>query len=163
MLPLEKLEQLSKRYVELDELMCRPDVLSDRNQLSKLTKERSDLEPLIQAFSRYREVARKIKEDEEAMTDPELRELVQAELPELETERGSLEQRIQLLLLPTDPNDKKNVILEIRGGEGGEEAALFAADLFRMYARYAETKGWKIEILSQSESTTGGLKECIAL
>ena len=163
MLPLEKLEQLSKRYTELDELMCRPDVLSDRNQLSKLTKERSDLEPLVQAFSRYREVAKKIKEDEEALGDPELRELAELELPELQTERGTLEQQIQLLLLPTDPNDKKNVVLEIRGGEGGEEAALFAADLFRMYSRFAEKKGWAIEILSTSESATGGYKECIAL
>lgn len=163
MLPLDKLEQLSKRYTELDELMCRPEVLSDRNQLSKLTKERSDLEPLVQAFFRYQEVAKKIKEDEEALNDPELRELAELELPELQTERGALEREIQLLLLPTDPNDKKNVILEIRGGEGGEEAALFAADLFRMYSRYAEKKGWSIEILSTSESATGGYKECIAL
>jgi peptide chain release factor 1 len=163
MLPLDKLEQLSKRYTELDELMCRPDVLSDRNQLSKLTKERSDLEPLVQAFSRYREVAKKIKEDEDALGDPELRELAEMELPDLATERSTLEQKIQLLLLPTDPNDKKNVILEIRGGEGGEEASLFAADLFRMYSRYAEKKGWTIEIMSTSESATGGYKECIAL
>src|SRR5436190_16564146 len=163
MLPVEKLEQLTRRYTELDELMCRPDVLSDRNQLSKLTKERSDLEPLVQAFSRFRTLEKKIKEDEEALADPELRELVEVELPELQSQRGVLEKEIQLLLLPTDPNDKKNVILEIRGGEGGEEAALFAADLFRMYSRFAETKGWTIEILSQSESTTGGYKECIAL
>ncbi len=163
MLPVDKLEQLTKRYAELDELMCRPDVLSDRNQLSKLTKERSDLEPLVQAFGRFRALEKKIKEDEEALADPELRELAELELPELQNQRGELEKEIQVLLLPTDPNDKKNVILEIRGGEGGEEAALFAADLFRMYSRFAETKGWSIEILSQSESTTGGYKECIAL
>lgn len=163
MLPLEKLEQLTRRYAELDELMCRPDVLGDRNQLSKLTKERSDLEALVQAFGRYRDVEKKLKDDEEALADPELRELAELEIPELVSERTELEKQIQVLLLPADPNDKKNVILEIRGGEGGEEAALFAADLFRMYARFAEVKGWTIEVLSLSESATGGYKECIAL
>jgi peptide chain release factor 1 len=163
MLPVEKLEQLTRRYAELEELMCRPDVLGDRNQLGKLTKERSDLESLVHAFGRYRVVERKLKENEEALADPELRELAEVESSELLAERSTLEQAIQLLLLPTDPNDKKNVILEIRGGEGGEEASLFASDLFRMYARYAETKGWGIEVLSLSESATGGYKECIAL
>jgi peptide chain release factor 1 len=163
MLPLDKLEQLSRRYVELDDLLCDPRVLADRNQLSKLNKERTDIEPLIQAFSRFQAVEKKIREDEEALADPELRELVELELPGLQSERATLEGEIQLLLLPTDPNDKKNVVLEIRGGEGGEEASLFAADLFRMYSRYAETKGWHIEILSRSESSSGGYKECIAL
>ena len=163
MLPLEKLEQLTKRYAELEELMCRQDVLGDRNQLSKVTKERSDLEPLIAAFHRYRDVEKKLKEAQEALADPDLRELAEMEIPELSAEKEKLEKEIQVLLLPPDPNDKKNVILEIRGGEGGEEASLFAADLFRMYARWAETKGWSIEVLSLSESTTGGYKECIAL
>jgi peptide chain release factor 1 len=163
MLPLEKLDQLTRRYTELDELMCRPDVLGDRNQLSKLTKERSDLEALVQAFARYRDVEKKLKDDQDALQDPELRELAELEIPELEQQKSELVKQIQFLLLPTDPNDKKNVILEIRGGEGGEEAALFAADLFRMYTRFAETKGWGIEIMSLSESTTGGYKECIAL
>jgi peptide chain release factor 1 len=163
MLPLEKLEQLTKRYSELEELMCRPDVLGDRNQLSKVTKERSDLEPLIAAFARYRDVEKKLKEDQEALADPDLRELAEMEIPELNSEKEKLVKEIQVLLLPPDPNDKKNVILEIRGGEGGEEASLFAADLFRMYARWAETKGWNIEVLSLSESTSGGYKECIAL
>jgi peptide chain release factor 1 len=163
MLPLEKLDLLTRRYAELDELMCRPDVLHDRNQLSKLTKERADLEALVAAYGRYRETKKKLEEDEEALSDPELRELVELEIPELEASMKGLEKEIQVLLLPADPNDKKNVILEIRGGEGGEEAALFAADLFRMYGRYAETKGWSIEVLSSSESATGGYKECIAL
>jgi peptide chain release factor 1 len=163
MLPVDKLEQLTRRYTELDELMCRPDVLSDRNQLGKLTKERSELEALVAAYGRYRDVKRKLQEDEEALADPELRELVEAEIPELHAALDGLEKEIQVLLLPADPNDKKNVILEIRGGEGGEEAALFAADLFRMYGRYAETKHWTMEVLSLSESTTGGYKECIAL
>jgi peptide chain release factor 1 len=163
MLPYDRLEQLVGRYREIEGLLCRPDVLSDRPKLSKLNKERSDLELLVSSFSRYRELDRKIREDQEALSDPELRDLAQAELVELEAERGRLEASIQLLLLPPDPNDQKNTILEIRSGEGGEEAALFAKDLFRMYARYAERKRWKIEVLSLSESASGGYKECIAL
>jgi peptide chain release factor 1 len=163
MLPIEKLEQLSRRYVELDDLLCQPSVLGDRTQLGRLNKERSEIEPVVQQFSRYRELLKKIKDDEEALADPDLKELAQLELPELNQERGDLEKAIQLLLLPQDPNEKKNVILEIRAGEGGEEASLFAADLFRMYSRWAETLGWKIEVLSLSESATGGIKECISL
>jgi len=163
MLPVDKLEQLSRRYVELDDLLCDPRVLADRNQLTKLNRERTDIEAIVQAFGRYRSLEKKIREDEEALADPELRELVEHELPGLQAERSTLEGQIQLLLLPTDPNDKKNVVLEIRGGEGGEEASLFAADLFRMYARYAETKGWHIEVASVSESASGGYKEVIAL
>jgi peptide chain release factor 1 len=163
MLPIERLERLVARYGELEEQLCRPDVLADRTRISKLNKERSDLEPLISTFALYRDVEKRIRENEEALTDPELRELAQSELPGLAEERGRLELSMQSLLLPPDPNEKKNIILEIRSGEGGEEAALFAADLFRMYGRYAETKGWKIEILSSSESATGGIKELIAL
>jgi peptide chain release factor 1 len=163
MLPIDKLDQLARRYGELEEMLCQPEVLSDRMRFSKLNKERSDLEPLVEALARYRDVERKIREDEEALQDPDLRDLAQAELHELGGERGRLEQAMRLLLLPVDPKDKKNTILEIRSGEGGEEAALFAADLFRMYMRFAERKGWKVEILSQSDSATGGIKEVIAL
>jgi peptide chain release factor 1 len=162
-IPVEKLDRLARRYAELDELLCKPEVLSDRVQLQKLNKERADLMPLIEQFSRYRKLAQDIKDNEEALADPELRVLAQEELPQLAGERDALEKSIQLLLLPPDPNDRKNVILEIRSGEGGEEAALFAADLFRMYSRFAETRGWKIEILGSSESATGGFKEVIAL
>jgi peptide chain release factor 1 len=160
---MEKLDQLVRRYGELEELLCKPEVLGDRSRYQKLSKERSDLSPLVLALASYRDLVKKISEDEEALADPELRELVQGELPGLLEERGRLEDTIQLLLLPPDPNDRKNTILEIRSGEGGEEAALFAADLFRMYSRYAEPKRWNIEILSSSESATGGIKECIAL
>jgi peptide chain release factor 1 len=163
MLPIEKLEQLLRRYGEIDGLLCRPEVLSDRAKLQQLNKERSHLEVLVNSFSRYRELDKKIRENHEALSDPELRDLAQAELVELEGERGKLEGSIQLLLLPPDPTDQKNTILEIRSGEGGEEAALFAADLFRMYARFAERKRWKVEVLSLSESASGGYKECIAL
>jgi peptide chain release factor 1 len=163
MLPIEKLEQLFRRYGEIDGLLCRPEVLSDRAKIQQLNKERSHLEVLVNSFSRYRDLDKKIRENHEALSDPELRDLAQSELVDLEGERGKLEASIQLLLLPPDPNDQKNTILEIRSGEGGEEAALFAADLFRMYARFAERKRWKVEVLSLSESASGGYKECIAL
>ncbi len=163
MLPLEKLEQISRRYTELDDLLCQPDVLADRHKLSKLNKERSEIEPVVHEFRRYRELEKKIRDDEEALADPELRELASASLSELTAERIKLEASLQLLLLPPDPDERKNAIVEIRAGEGGEEAALFAADLFRMYSRFAETKGWKIEQMSMSESATGGIKEVIAL
>jgi peptide chain release factor 1 len=163
MLPIDKLDELIRRYGELEELLGSPEVLSDRARLSKLNKERSDLEPLVNAFARFRELDKRARENAEALSDPELRELAQADLAEIEAERVSLEGSIQLLLLPPDPNDQKNTILEIRSAEGGEEAALFASDLFRMYARYAERKKWKVEVLSLSESSSGGYKECIAL
>jgi peptide chain release factor 1 len=163
MIPIDKLEQLSRRYRELDDLMCQQDVLSDRQKLARLTKERAEIEPVVGQFARYREIEKNIRDNEEALADPELRPLAEQELPELQGEKNSLERSIQLLLLPVDPNDKRNTIIEIRSAEGGEEAALFAADLFRMYSRYAETVGWTIEVLSLSEAAAGGYKEVIAL
>lgn len=163
MLPIEKLQAAARRYSELDELLCSPEVLKNRVHLQQLNKERSDLEPVIVAFRHWQEIDRKIQEDREAFGDPELRALVEEELPQLEARARALEDNLKILLLPTDPNDKKNIILEIRSGEGGEEAALFAADLFRMYGRFAEGKRWKVEILNLSEAQAGGYKELIAL
>ena len=117
----------------------------------------------MDTYQRYRKVEAHIEEDRAVLQAPELRELAEAELPSLEAELVSLERRLEVLLLPTDPNDQRNTILEIRGGEGGEEAALFAADLFRMYMRYAESNRWKVELLSVSEASAGGYKEVIAL
>jgi peptide chain release factor 1 len=162
MLPIEKLEAVARRFSEVENLLCSPSVLSSRQQLQQLNKERSDIEPVIQAFNEWREIDKKIKEDKEALGDPDLRALAEEELPTLEKRAATLEDNIKLLLLPTDPNDKKNVILEIRSGEGGEEAALFAFDLFRMYSRFAEKERWRVEILNESESQTGGYKEVIA-
>lgn len=163
MLPIEKLEQISRRYTELDDLLCRPDVIGDRHKLSKLNKERSEIEQVVHEFRRYRDLEKRIRDDEDALSDPELRELAALELPELQVERTDLEKTIQLLLLPSDPFERKNAILEIRAGEGGEEASLFAGDLFRMYSRFAEQRGWRVELMSMSESGTGGIKEVIAL
>jgi peptide chain release factor 1 len=163
MLPIDKLEQLTRRYSELDELLCRPEVLSDSRQLQKLTKERADLETLVSSYGTFKVKTNELAQAKELLETPDFREMAQAEIATLSPAIAQLEESIQLLLLPTDPNDKKNTIVEIRSGEGGEEAALFAADLFRMYTRFAETKGWRVEILSSSESATGGYKEVIAL
>jgi len=162
-LPIDRLEQLARRYTELDELLCTPAVLGDRDKLMRLNKERAEIEPVALGFARYRRVCHDIDENTAALGDPDLRALAQEELTGLSSQKESLEKELQVLLLPRDPNDARNTILEIRGGEGGEEAALFAADLFRMYGRYAETQGWNVEVLSSSDSPMGGFKEVIAL
>lgn len=162
-LPLSKLEWLEARYRELEELICQPHILSDAKKYTDLNRERSELTQLVRVFGRYREVTKQLADDRLALSDPELRELAELEIPELETEIQTLEQDLNLLLLPSDPNDARNTMLEIRAGTGGEEAALFAADLFRMYSRYAERKRWKIEVLSTSEAAAGGMKEIVAL
>jgi peptide chain release factor 1 len=163
LLPTEKLESLRARYDELEDLLCQPAVISDSTRYVKLTRERGELSLLVQAYARYAHVQRQITDDREALNDPELRDMAQEELPGLEQELERLDREISLLLLPSDPNDARNTLLEIRSGTGGEEASLFAADLFRMYSRYAERKGWSVQILSSSESQSGGLKEIIAL
>ena len=163
MIPVEKLEFLERRYGELDELICSPAILNDHRELSKLTRERGELEPIVQKYGTLVGILKQIKEGETLLDDPEMRELAEAELPELTTQRDNLERELKLLLLPPDPHEERNTILEIRSGEGGEEAALFASDLFRMYGRFAETKGWNLEILSMSEAQAGGTKEVIAL
>jgi peptide chain release factor 1 len=163
MLPIDKLESLRARYDELEDLLCQPDVVSDAKRFTRLSRERGDLQPLVEAYARHVHVEKQIAEDREAMSDPELREMVLEELPGLEKRLEELEGEISLLLLPKDPNDARNTVLEIRAGTGGDEAALFAADLFRMYSRYAEQRGWRVEVLSSSEGSSGGFKEIVAL
>ena len=163
MIPKDKLESLRRRHAELDDLLCQPAVAADGERYTKLSKERGELTPLVEAYDRYVKTQRRIEEDREAVRDPELREMVLEELPGLEADLDSLDREIAVLLLPTDKNDARNTVLEIRSGTGGEEAALFAADLFRMYSRFAEQKGWKVEVLSSSPAEHGGLKEIIAL
>ncbi|MCZ6806784.1 MAG: peptide chain release factor 1 [Deltaproteobacteria bacterium] len=162
MLPKDKLESLTARYREIEELLCQPNVVSDTKRYTQLTKERADLQEVVEAWTRYCQVVEDIAGHKEALSDPDLRELAEEEIPGLETERKALETGINVLLLPEDHNDERNTILEIRSGTGGEEAALFAADLFRMYSRYAETQGWKVEVSSLSEASAGGIKEVIA-
>jgi peptide chain release factor 1 len=163
MLPRQKLEGLTRRHAELEQLLCEPAVLTDIKRLNALNRERGSLTSIVESFARYRAVERSIAEDREALSDPELGPLAREELPGLEANLAELEERLRVLLLPQDPNDDKNTLLEIRAGTGGEEAALFAADLFRMYAKFAERRGWRVEILSQSDAAAGGSKEIIAL
>lgn len=163
MIPVEKLESFNRRMEELNQLLCDPEVLGNPQRLNELNRERGRLEPVVTAFNRWKKVGQRIEEDRAALTDPELGPLAREELPELESELAKLEREVQVLLLPRDPNDERNTVIEIRAGTGGEEAALFAADLFRMYTRFAETQGWRVEVLSKSDASAGGVKEIIAL
>jgi len=163
LLPRDKLDALVARHRQLEEMLCRPDVLSDTARFQSLNKERSELAEVVDAYQRYVDVERQLGEDREALDDPELRELATESLRELEPQLEALGSEIQLLLLPKDPHDERDTILEIRAGAGGEEAALFASDLFRMFGRYAERRRWKVELLSTSDAAAGGLKEVIAL
>jgi peptide chain release factor 1 len=161
----DKLEAVEKRYEELERLLADPDVIARRQEFQKLSKEHADLDDLVAAYRGHRKVVADLDANKPLLEekDAELRAMAREEAARLGTERTVLEERLKLLLLPKDPNDDKNIVLEIRGGTGGEEAALFAADLFRMYARYAERHRWKLEILSQSDAAAGGFKEVIAL
>ena len=163
MLPIDKLRSLDGRYQELEELICQPDVLSDSKRYTMLNRERAELGELVTAFREYERIVKKLEEDYAALADPDLKELVEEEIPGLEKEREEFEKKLEFLLLPRDPNDARNTIFEIRSGTGGEEAALFASDLFRMYSRYAERRGWRVEIMSMSEAQAGGLKEVVLL
>lgn len=159
-----KLESLAERYDELGRLLADPAVLADREQYQKYARALSSLQPVVE---KYRELQAVEKEREEVRSllrgqvEPELRELAEAELAELEEKYRKMERELRLLLLPRDPNDEKNVIVEIRAGTGGEEAALFAADLLRMYTRYAERQGWRVELMSSNPTGIGGFKEVI--
>jgi peptide chain release factor 1 len=163
MIPTDQLKQFCRRLDEVNELLCDPALLSQPKEMRELNRERTRIEPIVGRFLEWRALQSQIDDNRQMFSDPELGALAREELPQLETHLNVLERDIQLLLLPQDPDDDKNTVLEIRAGTGGEEAALFAAHLFRMYARYAETQGWKVEILNQSEASAGGLKEIIAL
>ncbi len=159
----QRLEDLINRYEEIERLMADPAVATDHQRLAELAQEQAELRPLVEAYQRYKEVEARLAEARQLLDDEELADLAKEEVRQLEEERARLEQQIKLLLLPKDPNDERNVIMEIRAGAGGEEAALFAADLARMYMRYAEEKGWKTEILSSNPTGLGGYKEIIFL
>ncbi len=163
MLPLDKLEALSRRFREVEALLCTQAVLEDPAESRRLHEEHAQLSRLVDAFEAFGRVERDLADSDQALADPELRALAEAERPSLEQKRRALEDELRFLLLPKDPRDRKSVILEIRGGEGGEEACLFAADLFRMITRYAEARRYKVEVLSTSEAAAGGYKEIISL
>lgn len=161
----DKLEGVIDRFMEVEGLLSDPTVLSDQNRFRDLTREHSDLSEPVEVYQRYKVVKQEIEENREFLRDddPDMREMAREELPILEKESEELAQRLTLLMLPKDPNDGKNIVLEIRAGTGGDEAALFASDLFRAYSRYAERNRWKVEIMSSSESGVGGFKEVIAM
>jgi peptide chain release factor 1 len=158
----DKLSTVEAQYEKLMAEIADPAVQGDTAKFRTHSKTLSDLQPLVDRFREYKEVVAEITATEEMMKDPEMRELAQAELSSLEARRDHLLGDLKLLLVPKDPNDAKNVVLEIRAGAGGDEAALFAADLFRMYSRYAERQGWRVEVLNMSDSGTGGIKEVTA-
>ncbi len=158
----DKIEELERRYQEIESFLSDPAVISNQTEFRKLSREHSDLTNLVTAFRRYRRVLDEIRDNQELLSDADMKEMAQEELKILEGEKDQLQADIQLLLLPKDPNDSKDVILEIRAGTGGDESALFAGDLFRMYSRFADSNRWKVEIISASESERGGFKEIIA-
>jgi peptide chain release factor 1 len=161
----DRLEQIENRYEDLGSQLADPAIISDQQKYQKAAKQHRDLEPVVDKFRQYRQVVNGIA-DAKAMleeTDPDIRAMAQEELTQLEEREPGLEEELKLLLLPKDPNDEKNVVVEIRAGTGGDEASLFAAEMFRMYTRFAEQHRWKVEVLSSSESSVGGLKEVTAI
>ncbi|WP_336787439.1 peptide chain release factor 1 [Paenibacillus sp. MMO-177] len=161
---LDRLQALADRYEKLSELLCDPDVASDPKRLREYSKEQSDLQEAYEAFTEYKQVSEQL-EDAKIMQgeklDDEMREMVKMEIEELSERKAALDEKIRIVLLPKDPNDDKNVIVEIRGAAGGDEAALFASDLYRMYTKYADTQGWRVELMDLSENDLGGFKEVI--
>lgn len=157
----QRLDELEKQYDELERRMADPEVISDLDQYRQISKSWSDLTEVIETYRSFRRTEEQIREADELLADPDMRELAEAELTELRTRADEVEGRLRVLLLPKDPNDERNVILEVRPAAGGEEAALFAGDLFRMYARYAERRNWKIEVLSAQETGIGGFTDIV--
>ena len=161
---LTQLEIVEERYEKLNELLSDPDIIGDSKKLMELSKEQRSIEKTVFVFREYKDILRQIKEIKELLdieNDKDMKEMMQEEVKELENKINPLEEKLKILLLPKDPNDEKNVVVEIRGAAGGDEAALFASDLLRMYTKYAESQGWKIEILEYSEIGIGGIKEAI--
>ncbi len=162
---IDKLKAVEARYTDLMEKLADPAVQADPSQYRTYAKSLAEIEPLVERFREFKAVLTQIAQAQELAggSDADMRELAQEELGELEARRDAIESDIKVLLLPKDPNDEKNVMLEIRAGTGGEEAALFAAELFRMYTRFAESQGWRVEVMSTSDAGAGGLKEAIAM
>ena len=155
----EKLKMLSARLDELEMRLSAPDLYDDPARAARLLRERNELEPIVEAYRAYERAQQQLADATEMLSDPDMKELAQEELQQAKNDIARLEDELKILLLPRDPNDDRNVIVEIRGGAGGEEAALFSASLFRMYSMYAETKRWKTEILNANETELGGYKE----
>lgn len=161
---LDKLEAIEARFKEVELLLSSADVMSDMKRFTQLNKEYSDLREVVEATNEYRNTLNYLKQAKEMLAnekDPDMREMAKMEADEMEEKIGPLEERIKLLLIPKDPEDAKNAIVEIRAGTGGDEASLFAGDLMKMYTRYCENRGWKVEVMDENEGTAGGYKEVI--
>jgi len=161
---LDRLQTIADRYEKLSELLCDPDVMNDPAKLREYSKEQADLQETYETYCEYKKVMEQLEEAKSLLhekLDDEMRELAKMEVDELSKRKDELEEKLKILMLPKDPNDDKNVIVEIRGAAGGEEAALFAADLYRMYTRYADMQGWKTELMEANVSDLGGFKEVI--
>ncbi len=161
---VEKLKEIKEKYDEINKQLSDPAIVSDQSKLIKLSKERSDLQEIVETYERYSTIQSNIEGNQEIIgtsDDKDLVDLAEMELEELFTEKADLEDKVKLLLIPKDPDDDKDVILEVRAGTGGEEAGLFAGDLYRMYLRFAELKGWKAELIDINEASMGGLKEAV--
>ena len=161
---LDKLAEVEQRYIDIEGLMSDPQMLGQQREYAKVAKERSELEPIVVCYREWRKVEQEIQENRQLLeeNDEGIRELAKEELVALRARKDELEAKLKILILPKDPNDSKNVIVEIRAGTGGDEAALFAAELFRMYSRYAESRGWRVELMSSNPTGLGGYKEIIA-
>ena len=162
----ERLDQIEARYEELNQALVSPDIMGDSSKYQKTAKAHSEISAIVEKYREFKDLRKGINESKAVLADekdPEMRAYAQEELDKLEARVGGVEDELKVLLIPKDPNDEKNVILEIRAGTGGDEATLFAAEMFRMYDRFAETQRWKVEVLSTSDSPVGGLKEVIAL
>ena len=159
-----RLEEISNRYREIEEQIATPEVASDRKHLQKLAQERAGIEDMVEKYREYKAISKSLEETKEMLhenPDEEMKELVRQEIENLESKLDGLVEDLRLALLPKDENDEKDIIMEIRAGAGGDEAGLFAADLFRMYSRYAQSKGWDVEIIDSNESGIGGFKEIV--
>ena len=161
----DKLSGVEERFVDVEKHLADPAIVQDREAYQKYVREHGELNKIVTAFRRYKQMLSDLEESQELLkdTDPEIKDLARDEINKLKLEKEEIEAELKALLLPKDPNDKKNVIVEIRAGTGGEEAALFAGDLFRMYSRYAETRNWKVEVITHHPTGVGGLKEIIAM
>src|ERR1700675_4780603 len=162
----ERLDQIEARYEELTQALSSPEIAGDSARYQKTAKAHSEIAPIVEKYREYKDLTRGIAESKAVLADEkdaDMRAYAQDELTQLEARVAQVEADLKILLIPKDPNDEKDVILEIRAGTGGDEATLFADEMFRMYSRYAETQGWKVEVLSTSESSVGGLKEVIAI
>lgn len=161
---LDKLEGIEDRFLEIEQQLSDPDIISDREKYQIYVREHAELRKIVTVYRDYKEITHEISESQELLkdSDPEIKELAREEIEGLNSQKDKLEDELKKLLLPKDPNDEKNIILEIRAGTGGEEAALFASDLFRMYGRFAENRSWKVEVLTHHTTGVGGLKEIIA-